>query len=153
MIKIEELKLEEFEEKYDAIVKLEYENVCLHFPDKNIDLKNDIEPSIKEIRQYMKISKAFIFIASENKKTIGYLWCYPRRFFDESRIYINSLIVSKQYRGKQIGEELMKKVETKAKELNCDSIYVTTAAFNDGALKFYRRQNYIDERVQLVKKI
>ena len=153
MIEIKEMKWQDFDNVYDELVKLQYQNTCLHFPDKIIDMEKHTKPKVKTIKEYMKENKAFLFIASENYKLVGFLWCYPNLFFDENRIYINSLIVKEEYRGQNIGQMLMKNVENKARELKCDSIYVSTASFNEGALKFYRKQNYKDERIQLVKRI
>ena len=45
------------------------------------------------------------------------------------------------------------KVFEKGKNLNCDAIDVSTAAFNEKGLKFYRRLGFIDERIQLAKNI
>ena len=154
MIKIKETKIEEFDSIYEDLVKLQYQNSCIHFPKKTINIEKQTRPTIESIKEYMKENKAFLFVAVENdeKNILGFLWCYPRNFFDESRIYINSLIVKEEYRGKNIGTLLMEAAENKAQELKCDSIYVSTASFNEKALKFYKKQNYEEERIQLVKK-
>ena len=149
---IEELKLNDFDRAYINLLNLQYENSSLHFPNKNIDIERT-KKTINEIKEYMSIDKAFVFVAKIDDEIIGFIWCYPRTFYDESRIYINSLIVQEKYRNQKIGQKLMEKVIEKGKELNCDAIDVSTAAFNDKALKFYHRLGFLDERVQLVKKI
>lgn len=151
-MEIKEIKLEEFDEVYKELVNLEFENEQIHFPNKIINIENT-KQIIKPIREYIKENKAYVFLARDNEEIIGYIWCYPRMFFDESRIYINSLIVKSEYRDKGIGKCLLDKAEEKAKELKCDAIYLSAATFNEGAVKFYSRNNYISERVQLVKRI
>ena len=156
MIKIEEVKINEFDAIYEELVELQYQNDCIHFPEKKIDKDKQTKPTVKSIKEYMLENKAFLFIAKKNddkNKILGFLWCYPRKFFDENRIFINSLIIRKQYRGKHIGTILIEKAEEKAQQLGCDSIYVSSAAFNEKALKFYRTLKYEDEKIQLVKKI
>lgn len=151
-IQIKEVTVGEFEKYKDELIKLQYENTSLHFPSKKIEIKDTIE-KVNSIKEYMKEQKAFLFIAKQKEELAGFLWCYPRVFFDEKRIYINSLIVKSEYRGNYIGTYLVTSAENKAKELNCDAIDVSTAAFNEGGLRFYRRYGFLDERIQLVKKI
>lgn len=151
-MEIKEIKLDEFDEVYEDLVNLEFENEKIHFPNKVIDIEKT-KQIIKPIKEYIKENKAYIFLAKENNETIGYIWCYPRMFFDESRIYINSLIVKSEYRDKGTGKVLLDKAEEKAKELKCDAIYLSAATFNERAVKFYSRNNYISERIQLVKNL
>ena len=151
-IQIEEVRLGEFDKYKEELIKLQYENTCLHFPNKTIDIESTKE-KIQSIKVYIEENKAFLFIAKDKNELVGFLWCYPRVFFDEKRIYINSLIVKSNYRGNKIGEKLVKKAEAKAIELNYDAIDVSTASFNNGGLKFYRKYGFLDERVQLVKNI
>ena len=128
MIEIKEIKTSEFDEIKDQLVELQYQNSCIHFPDKKISKEKKTIPTVNSIKEYMEMNKAFLFIAKENEDNtlIGFLWCYPREFFDESRIYINSLIVKEKYRNQHIGKQLMKKVEEKAKELECDQLLLLT---------------------------
>ena len=43
----------------------------------------------------------FNFVAREDNKIIGFAWCYPRKFFDENRVFLNSLIVKENYRNRR----------------------------------------------------
>lgn len=153
LIEIKEVKVEEFDDIKNQLIELQYQNTCMHFPNKKIDIEKQTKPTVNSIKEYMKDEKAFLFIAMEKNEVLGFLWCYPRVFFDEDRIFINSLIVKERYRNQHIGKRLMQEVEKKAEKLNCDSIYVSTASFNEKALKFYNRQGYQKERIQLVKKV
>ncbi len=151
-MEIKEIKLEEFDKVYEDLVNLEFENEQIHFPNKIIDIENT-KQIIKPIKEYIKENKAYVFLCKENNEIIGYIWCYPRMFFDEKRVYINSLIVKSEYREKGIGKKLIRKAEEKAKELGCDAIYLSAATFNERAIEFYTRNNYNSERVQLVKNL
>ena len=106
----------------------------------------------KPMALFASEAKKLCDLAKDNNKIIGFIWCYPRTFYDESRLYINSLIVSGEYRNQGIGQKLIEEVFKKGRELNCDAIDVGCAAFNEKGLKFYHRLGFIDERVQLVKK-
>ena len=151
-VKIKEINLNNFNEYFEEIIKLQYENSCLHFPNKIIDI-NNTRVKINSIWEYLKENKAYIYVATYENIIVGFIWTYPRIFFDEKRLYINSLIINSNYRGNKIGEQLVKTVEKKAKELNCDAIDVSTASFNEGGLKFYKKYGFIEERIQLFKNI
>lgn len=151
-MEIKEVKLEEFDEVYEDLVNLEFENEQIHFPNKNLNIEKT-KSIIKNIKGYMQENKAYVFVAIEEDNIIGYIWCYPKAYFDENRIYVNALIVKKDYRRKNIGQLLLKKAEERAKELKCDAIYLSAATFNDGAIRFYKRNEYKEERIELVKKI
>lgn len=151
-VQIEEVAIDDFDKYKQDLIKLQYENTSLHFPKKIIDI-NDTMEKVNSIKEYMKEEKAFLFVAKEEDNVLGFLWCYPRVFFDEKRIYINSLIVKSKYRGNSIGKRLVESAEKKALDLDYDAIDVSTAAFNEGGLRFYRRYGFLDERIQLVKNI
>ncbi|MBX0357725.1 GNAT family N-acetyltransferase [Halobacillus sp. Nhm2S1] len=151
-IVINQLGENDFNSVKEQLVELQYENSQLHFPNKSIKSDYAIN-KIEGMYTFITENKASAFIAIDKNKVIGFIWCYPRVFFDEQRVYINSLIVSREYRGKKIGEKLVDSVERYAKSLGAVAVDVSTAAFNTGGLGFYRKRGFEDERVQLVKPI
>ena len=87
------------------------------------------------IQQSHKISYA----AYLNNKTIGVIIA---NIF-ESEAYINSLIVSEEYRGLGIGAELLQKVEEYCRNNGVKLIALHTSRFE--APDFYKKYGYIQE--------
>ncbi|MDN4605928.1 GNAT family N-acetyltransferase [Sporosarcina highlanderae] len=149
---INRLRIEEFNLVKNKLIDLQHENVQLSFPDKKVN-PDYVNQRIDSIYTFIKEDKAIVFIAKDEDTVIGFIWCYPRVFYDEHRIFINSLIVSKEYRSKNVGKDLVESVECYTRDSGYAAIDVSAAAFNTGALRFYRNNGFIDERVQLVKPI
>jgi len=112
-----------------------------------------IKSKAEEILKYLETGRALLFSAFDDDKIIGFLWAYPRIFFDEQRIYINSMIIKSDYRGKGLGRLLISKLEEYAKQMNIFIIDVSTASFKTDAIKFYEDLGFESERVQLRKEL
>lgn len=149
---IVQINYEEVKNKFDVLVELHYENACLSFPNKEVPISY-AEERIKQILQYIQDEKAFVFVAKENEVIIGFAWCYPRKFFDEDRIFVNSLIVKEEYRNKQIGKNLLEEIEKFAIQKKYTAVDLTVAAFNENGRRFYEKNGFEEERIQLVKKV
>lgn len=61
------------------------------------------------------------------------------------------LQVHPEYRGRGIGKTLLSRLEKYAVENGYDAIDMITSASNDGAIRFYEREGYEIERLQLYK--
>jgi len=77
-----------------------------------------------------------MFVALEDNKFIGGVY----GIVTEDSMYISRLVVDEEYRGNEIGKNLMYKIEEKAKELNVYSINLGTVEFQ--AEKFYDKLGY-----------
>lgn len=104
-----------------------------------------------ELFGYLKNEKAVLLGMFAGKKLIGFLWAYPRIFLEESRLYINAMIVSRKYRGQGIGKLLVAELEKYAKQNKIPAIDVQTASFKSDAIEFYRKLGFAHERVQMRK--
>jgi len=151
-IAIKQLHENEFVSIKDQLFNLQKENVQLSFPDKIVKAEY-VQARIDSIYSFLQQDKAIVFLAMEGETVVGFIWCYPRFFYDEQRIFINSLIVLENYRSKNIGKKLVEKVENYAKDNAYDAVDVSAASFNHSGLKFYRNNGFSDERIQLVKRI
>ena len=107
----------------------------------------------RELFDYLEKEKAVLFGAFDQNKLIGFLWAYPRVFLEESRIYINAMIIADQYRGKGIGKLLVSELEKYAEENNILAIDVQTASFKTDAIEFYHKLGFVHERVQMRKSL
>ena len=96
---------------------------------------------------------AIVYGAYDKSKLVGFIWGYPRNFFDEKRIFINCLVVNKEYEKQGIGKKLINRLEDFAKENKYDSIDLTVAPFNENAVGFYNHMGFESERIQMVKKL
>lgn len=77
--------------------------------------------------------KTFSFIAKENNKVCGMITGHS--YYNE--VYIEDLIVLKEYRNKNIGSALIRKVEEHFKDRKFENINLTTYEFQ--APKFYEK--------------
>ena len=66
---------------------------------------------------------------------------------------ITELVVSKNIRGKGIGDKLMKKMEEYFLSCGCSYILVDVFGYNDRGLNFYRKQGYRTRMEIMIKKI
>lgn len=102
---------------------------------------------------YVNDKKAIVYGAIEENELIGFVWAYKFPFRDDkSRFYIGILHINEKYRNMHIGRQLLYEIENYAKEIDIHAIYLHAEVCNTGAVKFYRRNGYRVERIQLVKK-
>jgi len=66
---------------------------------------------------------------------------------------ISDLFVAEKYRGNKIGSQLVEQMEAYLVSQNCDSIWVNTNSFNEGALKLYNLSGCKEREVSMMKKI
>lgn len=92
----------------------------------------------------LKSPTNFIFVAEENGKLIGFVTFSVRNVIRYSRqiAELDEIFVLSEYREKNIGKQLMEKVEEKAKKLDCFRIYIESAYDKESAHKFYEAIGY-----------
>ena len=83
------------------------------------------------------IVKKYIFKAAKNGKIIGYI----DGKFESGVVYIDTLIVDKNFRKKGVGKALIERVEKYAREMKSHKIYFFTMESWE-ASKFYKRLGY-----------
>ena len=114
----------------------------------------DANRKCEELWRYLGSCKAIVFGAFDDKELIGFVWAYEYPYRDDtSRVYVSILHVDECYRGKSIGKQLLYAIEEEAKRRGFRSIFLHAEAKNEGAIRFYNREGYRRERVQLVKMI
>jgi ribosomal protein S18 acetylase RimI-like enzyme len=96
----------------------------------------------------------FVLLAEIEKKAIGfatYHFIYST-FLARSGIWLDDLYVKAEYRGKGIGEELIKHLWEIARESDCGRIDWTVAVNNARGIKFYERMGAkIIDKVRLCR--
>jgi ribosomal protein S18 acetylase RimI-like enzyme len=135
-------------ENYDDFLALKNYNSSLHFDQGDIDGFN--RKKIDELFGYFPQGKAFVLGAFIESKLVGFIWGYPRVFFEEKRMFINSLVVDKEYAKLGIGKQLIKQLGQCAKsKLNCEALDLMVASSNKNAIGFYEHLGFNVERHQM----
>ena len=66
---------------------------------------------------------------------------------------VTELIVTKEYRNKKIGKQLLKKIEEYFKEVGCKGILLNIFTDNKVAKIFYEKEGYSKRTSELIKQI
>lgn len=156
----------EYEEKYledvkDLLVELE-EYIISIDEDKLDQLHEDyrdkqVQIDLEEIEKH----DGKCYLAIEDGKAVGLIMGILREYDPFDYIdykcpkagVVTELIVSKNIRGKGIGQELMQKLETYFKSKGCEYIYIDVFAYNEKAIKFYGKEGYHSRMHTILKKI
>ncbi len=67
--------------------------------------------------------------------------------------YIHDLYIDDNYRNQQIGTKLLQLAEDYFKEQGCEFSRLTVFATNNKAHEFYKRNNYKDRNIDLIKQL
>jgi ribosomal protein S18 acetylase RimI-like enzyme len=149
-LEIRKMDHAELQEHFDDFLALFAENTRGHVIDQVIEDKYILFKA-RELFAYLDQGKAILLGAFAENKLVGFLWAYPRIFLEESRLYINAMIVADKYRGKGLGKMLVLQLEEYARENKIFAIDVQTASFKTEAIEFYRKLGFEHERVQMRK--
>ncbi len=82
---------------------------------------------------------------------MGYRILYD--FVRGRHLYIDDLITTELARSQGLGSELLSHAEFLAKELNCNSLRLSTGLENNKAMKFYERHGWVQRTVSYIKKL
>lgn len=107
------------------------------------------------INEMLKRGNYQIFVACDGDKVVGYIGCVSYLAFelDNEGMKIIALAVSKEYRRKGIGTELLKTAEQWAKENNIEVILLNSGLPREDAHTFYKSQGYFKKSYGFIKKI
>ena len=107
------------------------------------------------VDEMMKRGNYQIFVACDGDKVVGYIGCVSYLAFelDNEGMKIIALAVSKEYRRKGIGTELLKTAEQWAKENNIEVILLNSGLPRKDAHAFYESQGYFKKSYGFIKRI
>ena len=107
------------------------------------------------INEMMKRGNYQIFVACDGEKVVGFIGCVNYLAFEleNEGMKIIALAVSKEYRRKGIGTQLLKTTEQWAKENNIDVILLNSGLPREDAHAFYESQDYFKKSYGFIKKI
>lgn len=150
---IRNLNIEDTEVYREQLIQYIYERNINNVHMESYNFK-DAEVEYRELLSYFHDDKAIIYGAIEQNKLIGFIYAYQYPFRDDiSRIYISILYVNKEYRSRHIGKNLLREIENYAQKIKVRAVYLHTEAFNTDVVKFYQRNGYEIERIQMIKNV
>lgn len=107
------------------------------------------------INEMMKRGNYQVFVVCDGDKVVGYVGCVSYLAFEleNEGMKIIALAVSKEYRRKGIGTQLLKTAEQWAKENNIEVILLNSGLQREDAHVFYESQGYLKKSYGFIKKI
>ncbi len=141
------------ESDIDRIVEM-----AMEFERYLIDLDNTLMsemPPAKVYRKYllaaMKERTHAMFIAEMDGHPVGFtdLRVYPEFMHGGLSAYLHNLFVREEYRGKGIGDALLKRTMEEAKKRGAVAYHISVKKKNIGAIEFYKKRGIDEELVML----
>lgn len=107
------------------------------------------------INEMLKRGNYQIFVVCDGDKVVGFIGCVSYLAFEleNEGMKIIALAVSKEYRRKGIGTQLLKTAEQWAKENNIEVILLNSGLPREDAHVFYESQGYLKKSYGFIKKI
>ncbi|HZK55301.1 MAG TPA: GNAT family N-acetyltransferase [Desulfosporosinus sp.] len=136
----------------DILKKLIKENLKMNFKSIN-SLAEPAVNGYNNMIRFIRDGSAIIIGAFENSDLIGFLWAYSRDFLGEQRLFITQIIVGSNARSSGIGKQLLYTLEGIAQEMNIKKIELMATVENEGAIKFYKKNGFTEERIQFEKEL
>ena len=160
------MKIIEYNDKYledvkDLLVELEEYIISIDADDLD-QLHPDYRDKMAKLDlEEVKNNNGKCYLAIDNEKAVGLIMGYVR-YYDENDYLdykcpksgeISELIISKDYRGKSIGKQLIDKMEEYFKEIGCEFVFLDVFAYNKSAINFYEKKGYHPRMLIDVKKL
>lgn len=95
--------------------------------------------TVEQMRQERNLFRCFVAESSEHGIMGMALFFFAYFTWVGKSIYLEDIIVSKQFRNSGIGASLMKRVMREAKDENCKRVRWQVLNWNDPAIGFYRK--------------
>ncbi len=155
----------EYDKRYDENIKdlfveLQDDIVNMDKEKYYILTENYREEYFKKAMEDIQKYNGKILLCSENNKIVGLIIALTNN--EETLNYdsnvpkrgrITELIVSKNYRKKGYGKQLLNSMETYLMKQGCKDILLGVLAYNDHAIQFYEKNGYHARLVEMTKKV
>ncbi len=104
---------------------------------KGLKSNVDVDDAVEELRYYL--NKGYpIFAVSDNGRYVGYGVCR----IEDDVVWLESIYVRPEYRGKGVGKMLFDKAEAIGKDYGNDTLYMYVHPNNDRMIGFLNHINY-----------
>ena len=123
--------------------------------ENDLGYKCELDRLNRRINEMLKRGSYQIFVACDGDKVVGYIGCVSYLAFEleNEGMKIIALAVSKEYRRKGIGTQLLKTAEQWATENNIEVILLNSGLPREDAHAFYESQGYFKKSYGFIKKI
>lgn len=103
--------------------------------------------------QQLQNPDIFYYVYRVDKNVVGFISLYVHHYLHHHRDTgeIVELVVLPQYRSMKIGEQLLKHVEQKARELDLEEIELSTSTYRKKAQHFYEAHGYVKDHYNYTK--
>lgn len=108
----------------------------------------------------VRICEGKIFLAKEADSIVGLIVGVINNeeeknysFSAPKRGRIIELVVSKKYRSKGIGKQLLNEMESYFGKIGCKGVLIDVFAYNENAQSFYNENGYFNRNIEMMKKI
>ncbi len=107
------------------------------------------------VDEMLKRGNYQIFVACDGDNVVGYIGCVSYLAFEleNEGMKIIALAVSKEYRRKGIGTQLLKTAEQWAKDNNIEIILLNSGLPRENAHAFYESQGYFKKSYGFIKRL
>ena len=116
------------------------------------------EKYFEKTMEEVKKCNGKILLFKENEKIVGLVVGIVNNdeeirfdFKAPKRGRITELVVSKEYRGKHIGEKLLESMRDYLKSNGCEKIMIAVFGYNENAIKFYERNGYHMRMIDMIE--
>ena len=153
----------EYDSKYDEQIKDLLVQLQQHLADIDKEGYNIVGNDYREkyfTKTIEEVNKCNgkILLSKENEKIVGLIVGLINN--DETEKYdfkapkrgrITELIVDKDYRGKQIGKQLLDSMKEHLKSIGCEKILIAVFGYNERAIKFYEKNGYHIRMIDMIE--
>ena len=115
--------------------------------------------SYNDYEMSLTAKNSFNYVYEENNIIKGYIMARIKEvglipvMNKRTILFIEDIVVDKNYYNEGIGTKLFTFIEEKARLLNIDSIELNVWNLNENALKFYEKMGFKVQRMQMEKRI
>lgn len=153
----------EYDSKYDEQIKDLLVQLQQHLADMDKEGYNIVGNDYREkyfTKTLEEVEKCNgkILLFKENEKIVGLIVGLINNdeierydFKAPKRGRITKLIVDKEYRGKQIGKQLLDAMKEYLKSNKCEKILIAVSGYNESAIKFYEKNGYHIRMIDMIE--
>ena len=123
--------------------------------EKDLGYNCELDKLNNRINEMLKRRNYQIFVACDRDIVVGFIGCVSYLAFEleNEGMKIIALAVSKEYRRKGIGTQLLKTAEQWAKENNIEVILLNSGLQREDAHEFYESKGYFKKSYGFIKRI
>ena len=153
----------EYDSKYDEDIKnilVQLQRYIADIDKENFNIVGDgyREKYFKKTIEEVKKCNGKILLYKDNEKIVGLIVGIINNdeidqydFKAPKRGRITELIVDKEYRGKQIGKQLLNEMKIYLKSIGCEKILIEVFGYNEGAIKFYKENGFHVRMIDMIE--